>query len=293
MIHDFLRRRPLIVYFALVFAISWGGALLAIGGAGGMAGTTPASDPRFVYALIAMLAGPSVAGLALTAGVRGRAGLRELRARLLRWRVGIAWYAVALLTAPVLMAATLLPLWSTSEAFLPGIVATNDRAALLLISVGVGLSAGLFEELGWTGFAIPTMLRRRDMLTTGLVVGVVWSAWHLLPNVWAAEAAAGELPAPAYALSLAVGVFVGYLTGFRVLMVWVYQRTRSLLLAMLMHASLTTSLLALNPLGIAGRNLVIYSFSLAAAIWVVVGVVAVSMRRGLIPQPDRAVALEA
>jgi uncharacterized protein len=293
MIHDFLKRRPLIVYFALVFAISWGGALLAIGGAGGMAGTTPASDPRFVYALIAMLAGPSVAGLALTAGVRGRAGLRDLRARLLRWRVGMAWYAVALLTAPVLMAATLLALSSTSEAFLPGILTTDDRAALLLISVGVGVSAGLVEELGWTGFAIPTMLRRRDVLTAGLVVGVLWSAWHLLPNVWAAEAAAGELTAQVYALSIAVGVFVGYLTGFRVLMVWVYQRTRSLLLAMLMHASLTTSLLSLNPLGISGRNLVIYSFSLAAAIWVVVGVVAVSMRRGLIPQPDRAVALEA
>jgi uncharacterized protein len=227
MIHDFLKRRPLIVYFALVFAISWGGALLAIGGAGGMAGTTPASDPRFVYALIAMLAGPSVAGLALTAGVRGRAGLRELRARLLRWRVAIVWYAVALLAAPVLMAATLLALSSTSEAFLPGILTTDDRSSLLLISVGVGLSAGLFEELGWTGFAIPTMLRRRDLLTTGLVVGVLWSAWHLLPNVWAAEAAAGGLTAQGYALSIAVGVFVGYLTGFRVLMVWVYQRTRA------------------------------------------------------------------
>jgi uncharacterized protein len=46
-----------------------------------------------------MLAGPGVAGLALTASVHGRAGLREFRARLLRWRVGVAWYAAALLTA--------------------------------------------------------------------------------------------------------------------------------------------------------------------------------------------------
>lgn len=41
-------RRPVHVYFALTFAISWGGALLAIGGSGGMRGTTPTSDPRFL-----------------------------------------------------------------------------------------------------------------------------------------------------------------------------------------------------------------------------------------------------
>jgi hypothetical protein len=38
-------------------SISWGAALAAIGGSGGMRGTTPGSDPRFAYALIAMLAG--------------------------------------------------------------------------------------------------------------------------------------------------------------------------------------------------------------------------------------------
>jgi uncharacterized protein len=69
-------RYPLPAYFALTFAISWGGGLVAIDGAGGMRGTTPASDPRFVYALIAMLAGPSVTGIVLTAPVHGRAGLR-------------------------------------------------------------------------------------------------------------------------------------------------------------------------------------------------------------------------
>lgn len=285
--HDLLRRRPLLAYFALVFVISWGGALLAIGGAGGMTGTTPESDPRFVYALIAMLAGPSIAGLTLTALVYGRAGLCELRSRLLAWRVSVAWYAAALLTAPVLMTTTLLALSSTSPAFLPGILTTDSPASLLLISVGVGLSAGLLEELGWTGFAIPIMLGRHTALMTGLVVGVLWSAWHLLPNIWAANAAAGELSMSVYLLSIGIGVFVGYLTAFRVLMVWVYERTRSLLLAMLMHASVTSSLLVLNPLGISGARLVVYSFSLAAAIWVALGGIAIAVRVGMTRRPDR------
>jgi hypothetical protein len=53
---------PVAAYFTLTFAISWGGAVLAIGGSDGMHGTTPSSDPRFVFALMAMLAGPSVTG---------------------------------------------------------------------------------------------------------------------------------------------------------------------------------------------------------------------------------------
>ena len=57
-------------------------------------------------------------------------------------------------------------------------------------------------------------------------------------------------------------------------MVWVYDRTQSLLVAMLMHLSLTASLLILNPLAIAGAHLVVYSFALAGAMWIVVAAVA-------------------
>lgn len=58
-------------------------------------------------------------------------------------------------------------------------------------------------------------------------------------------------------------------------MVWVYDRTKSLFVAMVMHASFTASLLTLNPLDISGAHLVAYSFTLAAALWVVVAAVAV------------------
>jgi membrane protease YdiL (CAAX protease family) len=283
----FVTRHPVPVYIAVTFAISWGAALAAIGGSGGMRGTTPGSDARFVYALMAMLAGPSLTGILLTALVYGRTGLREFRSRLLKWGVGPQWYVVALLTAPVVMTATLLALSSISPAFLPGIVTSDQRASILLVGLAVGLSAGIFEELGWTGFAIPTLRRSRRFLATGLIVGIWWSAWHLLPNVWSSRAAAGELDMSVYLVATVLGVFVGYLTAFRVLMVWVYEHTASVLVAMLMHASFTASLLILNPVGLSGTHLVVYSFALAAAVWILVAAVALANRRQPAREPVR------
>ena len=190
----------------------------------------------------------------------------------------------ALLMAPVVMTATLLVLSFTSPAFLPGIVTSDEKVPLLLISLAVGLSAGVLEELGWTGFAIPTLRRRTGVSATGFIVGIWWSAWHLLPNVWASRAASGELAVSAFLAATAVGVFVGYLTAFRVLMVWVFDRTGSLFVAMLMHASLTASLLILNPVGISGAHLLAYSFALALALWVVVAAVVVTAARRLSQQ---------
>jgi membrane protease YdiL (CAAX protease family) len=185
------------------------------------------------------------------------------------------------------MTATLFALSTASPGFVPGILMTDGAVPLLLVSLTVGVSAGVFEELGWTGFAIPKLRRRHDVLATGFIVGIWWSAWHLLPNVWASRAASGELAVSVFLAATAVGIFVGYLTAFRVLMVWVYDRTESLVVAMLMHASFTASLLILNPLEISGARLLAYSSALAAAVWVVVGVAAMVNRRHSVRQSLR------
>jgi membrane protease YdiL (CAAX protease family) len=273
-----IRRHPVAAFFTLTFSVSWGGTLLAIGSSGGMRGTTPASEPRFAYALVAMLAGPSVTGIVLTWLVSGRAGLREFASRLLACRVVPAWYVIALLLPPAVMTATLLVLSSTSPAFVPGIFTSDDKVSLLLISLAVGLSAGVFEELGWTGFAVPNLRRRHGIFATGFIVGMWWSAWHLLPNIWSSRAAAGELSMSVYLAGITVGIFAGYLTAFRILMVWVYDRTESLLVGMLMHVSITASLLMLNPLDLAGGRLSAYSFALAAGVWAVVAAIAITHR---------------
>jgi CAAX protease family protein len=96
-----IRQHPVVTYFLLTFAISWGGVLLSLGGFAGMSAATPTGDPRFVYALLAMVGGPAVSGLFLTALVHGRQGVLAFGSRLVAWRVSARWYMVALLAAPL------------------------------------------------------------------------------------------------------------------------------------------------------------------------------------------------
>jgi uncharacterized protein len=284
----FVRRSPVVSFYIVAFAISWGLMLVPIGLAGIPATTTEQLDALLPVAIVAMLGGPSIAGLLVTGLVSGRAGFRDLLARLGRWQVAARWYAVALLTAPLSMAAALLVLAQTSPEFLPGIVVADDKGALLLMGILVGLIVGVFEELGWTGFVVPRLRRRHGVHATGIVVGVLWGAWHILSNgVWPVRTTAGALPIAVF-LPLSILTFlVGQLVAYRVLMVWVYEHTESLLVAMLMHASLTASTLILVPSGIAGAALVTLSLAYAATAWAVVAVVAIADRRPLSRPPMR------
>jgi uncharacterized protein len=206
--------------------------------------------------------------------IYGRAGLRELRSRLLRWRVGARWYAVALLTAPLSVMATLFALSLISPAFLPGILTEIDNVSLLLTALVLGLVTGFLEELGWTGFALPRLRLSYGVLITGLIMGFLWGAWHFPSNYLGSAPASGAL---SLALYLPVLLF-SFLPPYRVLMVWVYDHIKSLLVAMLMHASLVFAIfwLIVTPVPISGVTRVTWYLVWAAVLWIVVAAVAVA-----------------
>lgn len=262
----FVTRHPVRTYFALAFAVSWAGVLFVVG-RGGIPTTIEHLMTIGPAMYVAMLAGPSVAGLLMISLVSGRSGLREVLARLLTWRVGGRWYAVALLTAPFLVMAVSLALSLLSPEFLPAVFMTNNKAPLLLSGLAAGLIVGIFEELGWTGFAIPRMRRRYGVLSTGLLVGVLWGAWHFI-MFWEPGSFSGALP-----LAVLLVRLFSWLPAYRLLMVWVYDRTGSLLVAMLMHASLVASQLILMPLPLSAVPLLISILAWAAALWIVVAMI--------------------
>ena len=77
------------------------------------------------------------------------------------------WYADALLTAPLVFTVVHLALSRVSPVFSPSIVTTSDRGSLLLFGIAGALIVGVFEELGWTGFAIPRLRSRYRPLPLG------------------------------------------------------------------------------------------------------------------------------
>lgn len=246
--------RALLSYFALAFAISWGGVFLAV------------RQPLPYLGFVAMLLGPALASLALTVALDGVHGLRDLAQRLVRLRVGARWYAMVLV-APALLVLVLGVLSRASPVFAP--TATTNLAVLGLI---VGLTAGLFEELGWTGFATPRLLPERSWLEAGALLGVTWAAWHVLPDWLVLRGEWGSLWG-AHILE-----WIAALVAYRILMTWVYGRTRSLFVAVLMHASFTGTQSFLWPRAAPPRAELLWYGLFALSLWIVVAVVAVRTR---------------
>ena len=270
-IMTFSKKHPLLTYFVLTFAISWGGVLI-LGAPYGMPTTSEQFEKVWPIVFIPYFLGPSMTSLLLTGLLEGREGFRGLLSRLFKWRVGIRWYAVALLTAPFLVTLILLLLSLASSDYLPAIVTANDKIAVVLMGALVGLiEGGLLEELGWTGFAVPKLKQHYSIFATGLIVGALHAVWHFLPTFWGSGDSSGALD---LLLILPPCLFyIGVLPAYRVLMVWVYDRTASLLVAILMHASLTASTLFILSPAATGVPLMIYYIILTAVIWTVVAVV--------------------
>jgi uncharacterized protein len=260
-IAPWLRRHPVFGYLILAYGLSWGSILIVMGASGFDLTELRSLDTVLIF--VAMLLGPSVAGLVMLACLEGRKGLRELASSLIRWRVGAIWYAVALLTMPMVLLAVLWPLSALLDpAYAP-------RFQWLLFAVGI--IAGTFEEIGWTGFATPRLLARARVFVAGLSLGLVWALWHVMVDFRQNFTTMGIT----WPLEFAI-FYLGALTAYRVLMTWVFANTHSLMLAVLMHASYTGWLLVLYPATSFEQGLV-WQSAFAVALWLVVAVVLVSL----------------
>jgi pimeloyl-ACP methyl ester carboxylesterase/membrane protease YdiL (CAAX protease family) len=264
----FSKKHPLLAYYVLTFGLSWGGFLLMVGPSS-LVSTNWQAEEKFLSAIVVMLAGPSVAGLLLIGLVDGRAAYRGLLLRLLKWRVGVRWYALAILPAPIVTAGVLFALSITSP-----LLTATDKTTLVLAGFGAAITTVL-EEIGWTGFVVPRLRRRHSVPMAGLIVGVLWGLWHLLQQVFVSGTYAGGIPLLAF-LMLSAFAAVASLTAYRVLMVWLYDRTGSLLVTTLMHGMLTaSSIFWFTPIA-TGVLFLADVWLVAAVLWLLVGVVALA-----------------
>lgn len=271
-IRDVIRRHPLVVYFSLAYAISI--IALIVIGLPDLSGKSPVPSSSFVmFPILVVVVGAS--GFVLTSVTDGRQGVRELGRRMSRWRLG-RW-ALVLLVPPLGITAVLAFFrLVASPAF-----AQQPTLGFALFGLGIGVAAGFFEEIGWTGFAYPRMSARFGPLGGALVLGVLWGIWHF-PVVDSLGAAS---PHGAY-LPEFFASFVAAMVAMRVLIAWLYTNTGSVLAAQLLHACSTASLVALSAPRVSPGQEALWYAAYAALLWIVVAVVVVRFGRGLARQPE-------
>src|SRR5262245_44262243 len=200
------RRYPVVWYFVATFAISWLGALIVA--APYLLRREPFPKITGLLMFPVMLLGPSLAGIVLTRIVDGKAGLRELFSRVFKGRVPGGWYT-ALLIPPVLVLTVLLLL----ERWVSPIYAPKH----FFMGILFGVPAGLLEEIGWMGYAFPKMRPQGGPLRPGMLLGLIWSLWHL-PVVDYLGAAS---PHGVYWFRFFLA-FTLIMTAMRLLIAWIY-----------------------------------------------------------------------
>jgi len=280
------KKHPLLTYYFVTFLISWGGVVLVSGGPGRI--SSKPGDVPFLPLYFITVAGPILASLLLTGLYNGKKGYRELLSRLFKWRVPARWYAVALFAAPLSVFAALFALTITSPVFMPGILSSgnnpvalafglpgDNKIILLLFVLGLGLFNGFVEEVGWTGFATARLQLNHHLIASGLNLGIMWGLWHLLSNFIGSAEAAGAVPLPLYLLVM----LFSFLPPFRILMVWVYEHTGSLLIGVLMHASLDAFWILSMPVAITGGERMTWYMIWAAVLWGLVAIVSLTRKK--------------
>lgn len=206
-----IRRRPQTAFWCIACGTFYGAAML--------------NDIGYWVLLIY---GSCLGGALVTAVADGRIGLARYFGRIVRWRVGIRWYLVALLLPPGLNLAAL-ALNFTCGAPLPANPqwpALADIAAMFIWPALLGIA--LAEEPGFRGFALPRLLAGHCALVAALIVGALHTLWHL--PLLLQMMLEGDFTGIASAAVIIVSASVFF--------TWLFIRTGgSVLIAMLLHAS--------------------------------------------------------
>jgi uncharacterized protein len=137
------------------------------------------------------------------------------------------------------------------------------------------LYAGLGEEPGWRGFALPRLQSRYTPVAATAVPGLIWALWHF-PQVFVDPRFPHGFTSLAPLVLLALLTLVGIaLMAF--FYTWVYNATQSVLQCMLLHGSFNTTsfMLAPAPLEVLQRGvyvtlLVVQDITLLVAVVVLV-----------------------
>jgi uncharacterized protein len=187
---------------------------------------------RDAFGLIFVLSaftGPTLATVVVTLRDGGWQGLRELFSRVVRWRVKIRWYLVALFGFVVIwIGGYSIPLNGTP---LQGLLTQPQLLVTVFLPfvLTVGLIPALGEEIGWRGYALPQLQKHFGPVRGTLLLGFLHSLWHLPAFFTPVLGPFMPLGFLAFIITGTAGTFV---------YTWIFNNARqSILIAVLTHAA--------------------------------------------------------
>lgn len=222
MTDHFPRSRRATIFLAAAFGITWPAWWL-------LAALASADHPVMRWPWLALYVlgglGPTLAAYIAVWCTREQAPLREFNQRLVRWRVRPRWYLLALLL-PVVLGFFAMAVAVALRPTLADLVNVQPwyRAAAFF---GMSIIGGGLEELGWRGIAQEEWGQAMGDGRAAWLIGPIWALWHV-PLFFMAGVAQYHA---SFALFL-IGV-----TANALLFGWLYSRTRSIFLCVLMHAA--------------------------------------------------------
>jgi membrane protease YdiL (CAAX protease family) len=122
---------------------------------------------------------PAVSAVILTFIVAGNAGVKKLlgRVKIVRVPNSGRWLVAAIAIYPgLLVAAGLIYnlLYPTAAISLMPLDIGTLIANIIFLTI-----AALGEEIGWRGVALPSLQKKNSPLNSSLILGLLWSVWHL------------------------------------------------------------------------------------------------------------------
>jgi membrane protease YdiL (CAAX protease family) len=231
-------RRPVVAFLLMAFVFAWTIMLPLLLSESGF-GVLPFALPWRVFGSLMSVFGLALPAFLVTGAIDGKEGVRDLLRRILRWRVGVRWYLLALfgLLAVTLLGAipflSVAPLESLARnwpllftVFLPGVL-----VPFVLVN--------LWEETAWTGFMQHTLQEGRGPLLASLMVAPFFALIHM-PGFFVAGFISDEkTPLSQFpSVLLQVGILAVFAVFIRVLIMWLYNGSgRSVLVVALFHSA--------------------------------------------------------
>jgi uncharacterized protein len=219
--------RALLPFVLVTFGLAWGllGLFLFFQPwVEAVFGTLSGRHPLFVLAVYA----PAIAAVIVVVHHAGFDGLLRFLSRTLLWRAAAPWWAFLLVGIPVLF---VIGAWLKGG--LPGATFAFPPLPALLLAMAATMAIGPVEEFGWRGIGLPLLQRRFAPFWAGLILGVIWGAWHLPAFFLSGTPQSGWSFAPFFFASVAASVIVTALFN---------DARGSILLAALFHFQLNNPL---------------------------------------------------